>query len=35
MTTLRRILILGGGFGDVHAALELEKVYARLKAATS
>jgi NADH dehydrogenase len=29
MTTPRRILILGGGFGGVHAALELEKLLAR------
>ena len=29
MTTPRRILILGGGFGGVHAALELEKALAR------
>jgi len=29
MTTARRVLILGGGFGGVYAALELEKVLAR------
>ena len=29
MTAPRRILILGGGFGGVYAALELEKVLAR------
>ena len=29
MTTPRRILILGGGFGGVHAALELEKILPR------
>lgn len=29
MSTPHRILILGGGFGGVHAALELEKVLAR------
>src|SRR6059058_5829039 len=28
-TTLKRILILGGGFGGLHAALELEKTLAR------
>ena len=29
MTVARRILILGGGFGGVHAALELERLLAR------
>ncbi|HYV55909.1 MAG TPA: NAD(P)/FAD-dependent oxidoreductase [Candidatus Nitrosopolaris sp.] len=29
MTTARRVLILGGGFGGVYTALELEKVLAR------
>jgi NADH:ubiquinone reductase (H+-translocating) len=29
MTVVRRVLILGGGFGGVYAALELEKVLAR------
>ncbi len=29
MTTRQRILILGGGFGGIYAALELEKVLAR------
>ena len=29
MSTARRVLILGGGFGGVYAALELEKVLAR------
>ena len=29
MTAPRRILILGGGFGGVYAALELEKILAR------
>jgi NADH dehydrogenase len=29
MTAVRRILILGGGFGGIYAALELEKVLAR------
>ena len=29
MTAGRRILILGGGFGGIYAALELEKVLAR------
>ena len=29
MTAARRILILGGGFGGIYAALELEKVLAR------
>jgi len=29
MTAARHILILGGGFGGIYAALELEKVLAR------
>jgi len=29
MTAARRILILGGGFGGIYVALELEKVVAR------
>jgi NADH dehydrogenase len=29
MTAARRILILGGGFGGVYAALELEKILAQ------